>query len=92
MKEISLPSKVYDDLAKVTDELSLMAKKPISQSMAVDLLIEVYRAHLSNRCALDVFSQQLQSVNVMTPKEFDKYWDGPKMSGDKPKNQRKSKT
>ena len=54
-----------------------MAKKPISTSMAVDLLMEIYRAHLNNPCALDAFSQQLRSLNIMSPEEFDKYWDEP---------------
>jgi hypothetical protein len=75
MKNVILPEKIRDDLAKVAEELTLMAKKPISESMAVNLLIEVYYAHLNNRCALDSFSQQLQSLNLMTPEEFDKYWD-----------------
>ena len=52
-----------------------MAKKPISTSMAVDLLLEIYRAHLSNPCALDAFSQQIRSLNLMAPEEFDSYWD-----------------
>ena len=77
MKNVILPEKINDDLAKVAEELTLMAKKPISISMAVNLLIEVYHAHLSNRCALDSFSQQLQSLDLMTPEEFDKYWDEP---------------
>jgi hypothetical protein len=74
-KTVNLPEKIYDDLAKVAEELTLMAKKPISQSMAINLLIEVYHAHLNNRCALDAFSQQLSSLDIMSPKEFDKYWD-----------------
>jgi hypothetical protein len=77
MKNFILPEKINDDLTKVAEELTLMAKKPISISMAVNLLIEVYHAHLSNRCALDSFSQQLQSLDIMTPEEFDKYWDEP---------------
>jgi hypothetical protein len=77
LRTINLPEKISDDLAKVAEELTFMAKKPISQSMAVNLLIEVYHAHLNNRCALDSFSQQLQSLNLMTPEEFDKYWDEP---------------
>jgi hypothetical protein len=77
MKAVSLPDKIADDLAKVSEELTFMAKKPISQSMAVNLLIEVYHAHLNNRCALDAFSQQLRSLNVMSPEEFDNYWDEP---------------
>jgi len=76
MKAVSLPYKIAQDLAKVSEELTFMAKKPISQSMAVNLLIEVYHAHLNNRCALDSFSQQLQSLNIMSPEEFDSYWDG----------------
>lgn len=69
--------RVHEDLVKVSEELSLMAKKPVSTSMAVDLLMEIYRAHLNNPCALDAFSQQLKSLNIMSPKEFDKYWDEP---------------
>jgi len=76
-KTLNLPLRVFEDLQKVSEELSLMAKKPISQSMSVDLLIEIYHAHLSNPCALDAFSQQLRSLNIMAPEEFDKYWDEP---------------
>ena len=77
MKALNLPDKISEDLANVSQELTFMAKKPISQSMAVNLLIEVYHAHLNNRCALDAFSQQLQSLDLMSPQEFDKYWDEP---------------
>jgi hypothetical protein len=77
VKTVNLPDKIFDDLAKVAEELTFMAKKPISQSMAINLLIEVYHAHLNNRCALDAFSQQLASLDIMSPKEFDKYWDEP---------------
>jgi hypothetical protein len=76
-KTLDLPLRVFEDLQKVSQELSFMAKKPISQSMAVDLLIEIYHAHLNNPCALDAFSQQLRSLNIMAPEEFDKYWDEP---------------
>ena len=76
-KTVDLPLRVHEDLVKVSEELSLMAKQPISPSMAVDLLMEVYRAHLNNPCALDAFSQQLRSLNLMTPEEFDRYWDEP---------------
>ena len=76
-KTVNLPEKIYDDLAKVAEELTFMAKKPISQSMAINLLIEVYHAHLNNPCALDAFSQQLKSIDIMSPEEFDKYWDEP---------------
>ena len=76
-KTVNLPLRVYEDLVKVSEELSLMAKKPVSPSMAVDLLMEVYHAHMNNPCALDAFSQQLASINIMSPEEFDKYWDEP---------------
>jgi hypothetical protein len=77
MKILLLPDKIDDELAKASEELTFMAKKPISKSMAIDLLIEVYRAHLNNRCALDAFSQQLQHLDIMSPEEFDRYWDEP---------------
>jgi hypothetical protein len=77
MKALNLPDKICDDLTNVAEELTFMSKKPISPSMAINLLIEVYHAHLSNRCALDAFSQKLQSSNIMSPQEFDKYWDEP---------------
>ena len=88
-KTLDLPLRVHDELTKVSEELSFMAKKPISLSMSIDLLIEVYRAHLNNPCALDAFSQQLRSLNLMSPKEFDEYWDEPlkqakKRKGKKP--------
>jgi hypothetical protein len=76
-KTLDLPLRVHDELTKVSEELSFMAKKPISLSMTIDLLVEVYRAHLNNPCALDAFSQQLRSLNLMSPKEFDEYWDEP---------------
>ena len=77
VKTVNLPMRVHEDLTKVSEELSFMAKKPISLSMTVNLLMEVYRAHLNNPCALDLFSQQLRSLNLMSPKEFDNYWDEP---------------
>jgi len=58
VKQLNLPLRVYEDLVKVSEELSLMARKPISLSMTVDLLMEIYRAHLNNPCALDSFSQK----------------------------------
>lgn len=76
-KLLNLPLRVHEDLIKVSEELSLMAKKPISLAMTVDLLMEIYRAHLSNPCVLDTFSQQLRSLNLMAPEEFEKYWDEP---------------
>jgi len=77
VETLNLPLRVYEDLIKVSEELSFMAKKSVSPSMTVDLLMEVYRAHLNNPCALDIFSQQIQTLNLMSPDEFDKYWDEP---------------
>lgn len=74
-KTVNLPEKIYSDLVSVSEELTLMAKKPISVSMAVNLLMEVYRAHLNNPCALDAFSQQLASLDILSPEEFDEIWD-----------------
>ena len=86
MKTLVLPGRIDDDLAKAAEELSFMAKKPISKSMALNLLIEIYHAHLNNPCALDAFSQQLQNLNIMSPEEFDRYWDEPtKPNAPKPK-------
>jgi hypothetical protein len=76
-KTVNLPLRVYEDLVKTSEELTLMAKKPISTSMAIDLLIEIYHSYLNNPCSLDAFSQQLRSLDVMLPEEFDKYWDDP---------------
>jgi len=76
-KSLDLPLQVYEELIRTAEELSLMAKKPISLSMALEMLIQVYRAHLSDPCALDKFSQQLQMANLMTPEEFQQYWDEP---------------
>ncbi len=88
VKTIDLPQSVYEELVKVSDELSLMAKKPFSTAMAVDMLIEIYHAHLSNPCVLDAFSLQLRSFNIMSPEEFEKYWDVP---AKEIKNRRRSK-
>ncbi|MGD0645396.1 MAG: hypothetical protein ABSA75_10875 [Candidatus Bathyarchaeia archaeon] len=89
MKTVNLPEKIYEDFAKVAEELTFMAKKPISQSMAINLLIEIYHAHLNNSCALDAFSQQLKSLDIMSPEEFDKYWDEPPKTKE---TKRKAKT
>jgi hypothetical protein len=77
VKTVNLPLRVYQDLIEVTEELTLMAKKPVSASMTVDLLMEIYRAHLNDPCTLDTFSQQMRILNLMSPEEFDRYWDEP---------------
>ena len=74
-RPISLPDSVYQDLASVAEELSDMAKKPISLSMAVYLLTAVYRAHLNDPCARDAFRQKMSTADIMSPEEFDNAWD-----------------
>jgi hypothetical protein len=74
-KTVNLPEMVYADLVSISEELTLIAKKPISLSMAVHLLGEVYRAYMNNPCASDAFSQQLASLEILSPGEFDKVWD-----------------
>jgi hypothetical protein len=90
-KTLNLPLRVYEDLLSVSQELTLMSKKPISPSMTVNLLMEVYRAHMSNPCALDTFSQQMQTLNLMSPQEFDRYWDEPAAKTEQPKRKTKNK-
>lgn len=89
VKPVLLPLRVWEDLVSVSEELSLMAKKPVSPSMTVDLLMEIYHAHMNNPCALDAFSQQLASLNMMSPEEFDRYWD--ETAQTKPKRKTKAK-
>jgi hypothetical protein len=88
-KQLDLPLRIYEDLLRVSEELSLMAKKPISASMTINLLMDIYRAHLNNPCALDAFSMQLKTANIMSPQEFDRYWDEPKVALKKKKNTKK---
>ncbi len=91
VKTVDLPLRVYEDLVKVSDELSLMAKKPISTAMTVDLLMEIYKAHLSNPCALDQFSIQMQTSNFMSAEEYMRYWDEPQMVEVAAKSKKKAK-
>ena len=74
-KQVLLPEQVYVDLVAVSEELTLMAKKPISLSIAINLIIDIYHAYLNNPCALDTFSQQLASLDILSPEEFDKNLD-----------------
>jgi hypothetical protein len=74
-KTVSLPDSVYQDLISVAEELTEMARKPISLSMAVYLLTAVYRAHLSDPCARDMFRQKMANSDIMSPEEFEKAWD-----------------
>jgi hypothetical protein len=72
---VRLPDSVYQDLVSVSEELSDMARKPVSLSMTVYLLTAVYRAHLNDPCARDAFRQKLANSDIMSPAEFEKAWD-----------------
>ena len=72
---VSLPDSVYQDLVSVAEELQDMAKRPISLSMAVYLLTAVYRAHLNDPCARDLFRKKMANSDIMAPEEFEKAWD-----------------
>jgi hypothetical protein len=71
MKAINLPDDVYEDLVDVSKDLTTMAGKSVSVGMTVVLLLEVYRAHLRDPCARDVFRRTLASSNIMSPEEFE---------------------
>jgi hypothetical protein len=74
-RSVDLPDTVYQDLASVSEELSEMARKPVSLSMTVYLLTAVYRAHLNDPCARDAFRHKMANSNIMSPEEFEKAWD-----------------
>lgn len=71
-KIINIPEIVNDDLAAIAEELTKVAKKPISPAMTISLLIAVYRAHLSEPCAQDAFMQRIANTDFMSPEEFEK--------------------
>ncbi len=77
MKTLELPESVHSDLATISNELSMVAKKPISMPMALYLLISVYRAHMSEPCARDAFNHRLASMPIMSPEEFRETSDVP---------------
>ena len=74
-KTVKLPDSVYQDLVSVAEELTIMARKPLSLSMAVYLLTAVYRAHLNDPCARDAFQHKIATSDIMSPEEFEKAWD-----------------
>jgi len=85
VKRINLPGIISKDLALVSEELSSVAKKPISEAMTISLLIAVYRAHMSEPCARDAFLQKIATSNFMSPDEFEKAWDFPTSKAKKKK-------
>jgi hypothetical protein len=88
-KTLNLPDTVYDDLVAVSEELTGMAKKPISIGMAVYLLTAVYRAYISEPCARDAFRQRLANSDIMTPEEFENFENLPKKEPAAPKKKPK---
>jgi len=85
-KTLSLPDVVYEDVNTISKELTSMAGKPISLGMTVYLLTEVYRAHLHEPCARDLFRHKLASSDIMSPEEFEQYWNR-QNKNKQPKNQ-----
>ena len=76
-KRVNLPELVYEDLASISADLSALAKKPFSPAMTISLLIEVYRAYVSEPCARDAFRQRIATSDFMSPRAFNKKWDIP---------------
>lgn len=75
VKTIRLPEVIYEDLLSISKELSSTAKKPISNAMAISLIIAVYPAHLRDPCARDAFQQRIAFLDFMSPEDFEKTWD-----------------
>ena len=85
-KRVNLPELVYEDLASISADLSALAKKPFSPAMTISLLIEVYRAYVSEPCARDAFRQRIVTSDFMSPEAFEKEWDIPLQKETKSKN------
>ena len=75
VQTINLPEIIYNDLTSISKELTFIAKKPISDAMAISLIIAVYHAHLRDPCARDAFRQRISSLDFMSPEDFEKTWD-----------------
>jgi hypothetical protein len=76
-KAVNLPEVIYEDLASISDDLISLARKPISPAMTIALLIEVYRAYVSEPCARDAFRQRIATSDFMSPEAFEKKLDAP---------------
>ncbi len=92
VKTINLPDAVYEDLVAISEELSAVAKRPVSLAMAVSILTEVYQAHLSEPCARDAFRQRLSTSKIMSPEDFEKAWDIEPTKFDESQNKSKIKS
>lgn len=75
VKKVTLPKSIFDELESISKEISLIAKKPISNAMTLSLLMGVYRAYLNNPCAKDAFYQRIAVMDFMSPENFEKTWD-----------------
>jgi hypothetical protein len=76
-KTVNLPELIYEDLVSISDGLAQLARKPFSPAMTISLLIEVYRAYLSEPCARDAFRQRIATSDFVSPEDFDKKMDIP---------------
>jgi hypothetical protein len=69
-KTVNLPELIYEDLVSISDGLAQLARKPFSPAMTISLLIEVYRAYLSEPCARDAFRQNRETkATLITTKK-----------------------
>jgi hypothetical protein len=75
VKIVNLPEVIYEDLLSISDDLTSLARKPISPAMTLSLLIEVYRTYTSDPCARDAFRQKIATSDIMSPEDFEKEWD-----------------
>jgi hypothetical protein len=74
-KAVNLPEVIYEDLASISQDLTFLARKPISPAMTISLLIAVYRAYVSEPCTRDAFRQRIATSDFMSPEAFEKEWD-----------------
>ena len=76
-KTVSLNDFTYSELAVLAGRLSMIAKKPISLGMTISIasiaLDQYLRAPGVEKKLQKKFSEI--SARMMTPEEFDSYWD-----------------
>lgn len=76
VKTVSLPEMVYSELVSIAGELTMRAKKPISLGMTLSFLTAIYRAMVETYPGLpEKIAEKLQTIDVMSPEEFEKTWD-----------------
>lgn len=74
-KVVNLPEVIYEDLASISDDLTSLARKPISPAMTIALLIAVYHTYVGEPCARDAFRQRIATSDFLSPEAFEKEWD-----------------